>query len=210
MAGCGSVTKGGERGMRISKDGLALVKAAEGFRSKPYRDAVGVWTIGYGETKGIGPGTHPWTEKYAAERLAKRIDADYGSHVRALDLPLNQNQYDALCSFVYNLGAGAIKTREPGSTGVGRALRAHNWQQAADQMLQWDKAGGRRLLGLTRRRKAERALFLKPYVDPELKELRARYARVKAAVVQRQRQGLASPGQRALLKRLRFAIAKRR
>jgi GH24 family phage-related lysozyme (muramidase) len=192
--------------VNVSNNGLRLVKAAEGFRARPYRDPVGVWTIGYGETKGIGPHTKPWSEKYASQRLAERINRDYGSHVNRLGLHLNQNQHDALASFVYNLGPGAINP----DTGIGRALRTQRWQRAGDEMLKWDKADGRRLLGLTRRRKAERALFLKPYVDPELKELRARYARVKASIVKRQREGLASPGQRALLKRLRFAIAKRR
>jgi hypothetical protein len=86
------------------------------------------------------------------------VDATYGAAINALQLPFNQNQFDALTSFVYNVGPGGVAT----STGVGRALRAKNWKSAAEHLLDWDKAGGRTLAGLTRRRRAERKLFLTP------------------------------------------------
>lgn len=190
--------------MKVSGNGVALVKRFEGFRSRPYRDAVGVWTIGYGETRGVGPGTSPWSERYAAQRLEERLNRDFGSHVNALGLPLNQNQHDALTSFVYNVGPGGIAA----STGVGRALRAHQWRAAADHLLDWDKAGGARLPGLTRRRQEERALFLKAAPNRRLAGLRARYRRVKAAILKRQKAGEPSPGQRRLLRRIREAISK--
>jgi hypothetical protein len=96
------------------------------------------------------------TRAQAEARLMREVDAEYGAAINALGLPLTQGQFDALTSFVYNCGTGAVAT----STGIGRALRAHDWQRAADELLKWDKAGGRRLAGLTRRRHAERKLFL--------------------------------------------------
>ena len=149
--------------MNLSTAGAHLIEQFEGFSDKPYRDPVGVWTIGFGSTKGVGPGSPHVTRAQAEARLMREVDAEYGAAINALGLPLNQNQFDALVSFVYNVGPGGVAP----STGVGRALRARDWNAAADRLLQWDKAGGRRLLGLTRRRQAERALFLRtPRTDP--------------------------------------------
>lgn len=148
--------------MKLSDKGAALIEGFEGFRSRPYRDAVGVWTIGYGSTKGVGPNTPPVSRGQARARLKREVDQVYGAAVNRLGVPLNQHQFDALCSFTYNLGPGAIGP----STGIGRALRARKWRRAADELLKWDKAGGRTLLGLTRRRRAERALFLRAVRKP--------------------------------------------
>lgn len=149
--------------MKLSDAGAHLIESFEGFSAKPYRDAVGVWTIGFGSTAGVGPNTPHVTREQAEERLKREVDEQYGAAVNALRLPLNQSQFDALVSFVYNVGPGGIGA----NTGVGRALRRHDWQAAANALLAWDKAGGRTLLGLTRRRQAERALFLRtPKVDP--------------------------------------------
>jgi lysozyme len=149
--------------MRLSDAGAHLIESYEGFVDHPYRDAVGVWTIGFGSTRGVGPSSPHVTRAQAHARLIREVSAEYGPAVDRLGLPLGQNQFDALVSFVYNVGPGGVG---PG-TGVGRALRAHDWNAAADRLLQWDRAGGRPLLGLTRRRHAERALFLRtPHVDP--------------------------------------------
>ncbi len=148
-------------GMKLSDKGAALLEEFEGFRAHAYRDAVGVPTIGFGSTKGVRMGDGPVTRAQARARLKREVDEVYGAAVNRLGLQLNQHQFDALCSFVYNLGPGAIGP----STGIGRALRAREWRRAADELLKWDKAGGRTLLGLTRRRRAERALFLKAVVD---------------------------------------------
>lgn len=144
----------------VSPAGVALIKEFEGFPygGRPYRDAVGVWTIGYGHTEHVGPNSKPLSEREASALLLSDLNKEYAPYVRALKLPLNQNQFDALVSFVYNVGPGGV---EP-TTQVGKALRAHNWQSAADHLLDWDKAAGRTLAGLTRRRQAERKLFLKP------------------------------------------------
>lgn len=147
--------------MRLSEAGATLIAEFEGFRSCPYRDAVGVWTIGYGSTRGVGPKTPCMTQSQALARMQSEVNNTYGAAINALDLPLTQNQFDALVSFVYNVGPGGVGARST----VGKLLRAHDWKGAADALLAWNKAQGRVLAGLTRRRQAERTLFLK--TDPE-------------------------------------------
>jgi GH24 family phage-related lysozyme (muramidase) len=142
--------------MNLGQAGLNMIKEFEGFRSAPYRDSVGVWTIGYGSTSGVGPNTPHMTEQQAADRLRREVDQRYGAAVNSIGVPLTQNQFDALTSFVYNVGPGGVAS----NSNVGRALRARDYQAAADGLLAWDHAGGQRLAGLTRRRQAERALFL--------------------------------------------------
>lgn len=144
--------------MNISTNGAHLIESFEGFVPHAYKDVVGTWTIGYGSTKNVTFNTPNVTRAQAERRMMREIDASYGAAVNTLCLPLNQNQFDALVSFVYNVGPGGVGP----STGVGRALRKQQWREAADAMLDWDKAGGRTLAGLTRRRYAERALFLQP------------------------------------------------
>lgn len=141
-----------------SSNGINLITSFEGFVGHPYRDAVGVWTIGYGHTEGVGPGSKSISQAEAYALLRRDLANKYEPYVNALKLPLNQNQYDALVSFVYNLGPGYFG---PGHT-IGDALRRRNWNAAANAILLYDKAGGRALPGLTRRRRTERALFLKP------------------------------------------------
>lgn len=144
----------------VSRQGLALVAAFEGFRAHPYRDPVGVWTIGYGETRGVGPTTRPWTEPQAREQLRRRLDRDYLAPVLTAaaraDIKLKQHEADALASLVYNVGPGILL---PGRT-LGEALRSRSRSRIADAFLVYNKAGGRVLPGLERRRKAERHLFL--------------------------------------------------
>ena len=141
----------------VSDGVVALIKQFEGFSSHPYRDAVGVWTIGYGETAGVGPHTAPWSEAYASQRLRARLNRDYVPAVLAANKKLKQNELDGFASFVYNVGVGGVSS----ATRVGRYLRAGNVRAAADAILAWNKAGGRVLLGLDRRRHAERALILR-------------------------------------------------
>jgi len=159
--------------MKLGQRGADLIKGFEGFRSKPYRDSVGVWTIGYGSTKGVGPNTPAISQRAAEDRMRREVDDTYGRAVNGIS-GLNQNQHDALTSFVYNVGPGGIGP----NTGIGKALRAKQWNRAADELLKWDKAGGRPLAGLTRRRQAERKLFLTPadslagYTDSEKRWIR--------------------------------------
>ena len=143
----------------VSPAGVRLIAEFEGCFLRPYRDPVGIWTIGYGHIEGVTADTPPLRSKAAARALLQRdLDKKYAPYVTALGLPLNQNQYDALVSFVYNVGPGGIAS----TTHVGKALRQAHWREAADHLLDWDKAGGQTLPGLTRRRRAERALFLRP------------------------------------------------
>lgn len=145
----------------VSNAGIAFVAGFEGFRSNPYQDAVGVWTIGFGETKGIHSGTAPWSRAKAATALRTRLNRDYLAPVLELadrvGLELTQREADALASLVYNLGPGILDD----GRSMGEAIRSKSRARIADAFLVYDKADGRTLAGLTRRRKAERAMFLK-------------------------------------------------
>ena len=145
--------------MQTSDKGIALIKEFEGCKLTAYQDSVGVWTIGYGWTQPVDgkPIRAGMTIKQqTAERLLKTGMVSYESDVsRLVKVGLTQGQFDALVSFTYNLGARSLST----STLL-RKLNAGDYAGAADEFLRWNKAGGKVLNGLTRRREAERALFL--------------------------------------------------
>ncbi|WP_213353744.1 lysozyme [Citrobacter freundii] len=145
--------------MQTSDKGIALIKKFEGCKLTAYQDSVGVWTIGYGWTQPVDgkPIRAGMTIKQeTAERLLKTGLVSYESDVsRLVKAGLTQGQFDALVSFTYNLGARSLST----STLL-RRLNAGDYAGAADEFLRWNKAGGKVLNGLTRRREAERALFL--------------------------------------------------
>ncbi|MCL8307670.1 lysozyme [Pseudomonas putida] len=132
------------------------MKSFEGLRLQAYQDAVGVWTIGYGATRGVKAGMS--ISKEQAERMLLNDLQRFEPEVeRLVTVPLSQNQWDALVSFTYNLGAANLE-----SSTLLRKLNAGDYVAAADQFPRWNKAGGKVLAGLTRRREAERALFLEP------------------------------------------------
>lgn len=145
--------------MQTSEKGIALIKEFEGCKLTAYQDSVGVWTIGYGWTQPVDgkPIRAGMTIKQeTAERLLKTGLVSYESDVsRLVKVGLTQGQFDALVSFTYNLGARSLST----STLL-RKLNAGDYAGAADEFPRWNKAGGKVLNGLTRRREAERALFL--------------------------------------------------
>ena len=145
--------------MQTSDKGIALIKQFEGCKLTAYQDSVGVWTIGYGWTQPVDgkPIRAGMTiNQETAERLLKTGLVSYESAVsRLVKVGLTQGQFDALVSFTYNLGARSLST----STLL-RKLNAGDYAGAADEFLRWNKAGGKVLNGLTRRREAERALFL--------------------------------------------------
>ncbi|CAM7070028.1 lysozyme [Enterobacter cloacae] len=145
--------------MQTSDKGIALLKEFEGCKLTAYQDSVGVWTIGYGWTQPVDgkPIRAGMTiNQETAERLLKTGLVSYESDVsRLVKVGLTQGQFDALVSFTYNLGARSLST----STLL-RKLNAGDYAGAADEFLRWNKAGGKVLNGLTRRREAERALFL--------------------------------------------------
>ncbi|EOW2960073.1 lysozyme [Escherichia coli] len=145
--------------MQTSDKGIALIKQFEGCKLTAYQDSVGVWTIGYGWTQPVDgkPIRAGMTiNQETAERLLKTGLVSYESDVsRLVKVGLTQGQFDALVSFTYNLGARSLST----STLL-RKLNAGDYAGAADEFLRWNKAGGKVLNGLTRRREAERTLFL--------------------------------------------------
>ena len=144
---------------KINAATINLVKSFEGLRLTAYKCPAGVWTIGYGHTQGVSRGMRI-TEARANEMLASDI-ADAGKDVlRLVSVPLNDNQYGALCSFVFNLGAGALQT----ST-LRKNLNAGDYAGVPAQMARWNKAtvNGKKVVfaGLVRRREAEGKLWIK-------------------------------------------------
>lgn len=144
------------KSMRIGKAGLDLIKKWEGVKLTAYMPTPNdVWTIGYGHTKTARPGmtiTLQQAEELLVQDL-KWVEEALAKHVK---VPLNQNQYDSLASFVYNLG----ETNFASSTLL-RKLNAGDYLGAADQLPRWNKQKGKVLRGLTNRRAEERSLFLK-------------------------------------------------
>lgn len=139
---------------RTNANGLRLIKSFEGLRLNAYQDAVGVWTIGYGTTRNVRPGqtiTKAQAENFVKEDLVRFEKAVNDS----VQVRINDNQFSALVSFAYNVGSGALR-----SSTLLKKLNRNDINGAGDEFLRWNKAGGRVLAGLTRRRRAERALFL--------------------------------------------------
>lgn len=146
--------------MRISAHGVHFIAGFEGFVGHPYRDAAGVWTIGYGHTHGVTSRSKPITRIQAMHLLEEDLDREYAPMVQhAMEEyhpKLHQDQFDALTSFCYNLGGGYFGR---GHT-MGDALHSRDHRKIADAFLAYDRAGGHVLPGLLRRRQAERHLFL--------------------------------------------------
>jgi lysozyme len=152
------------RGRKLSKTGVRLIAGFEGFRSDLYNDAAGHCTIGYGHLvhHGSCDGSEPGefrkgvSRERALELLAEDA-ASAGSAVNdAVKVRLDQNQFDALTSFVFNVGAGAFR-----ESTLLRLLNDGKYEDVPEQLNRWVKAGGRTLEGLVRRRAAEGQLFAK-------------------------------------------------
>ena len=145
--------------MICNAQGVALIKRFESCRLQAYLDAVGIPTIGWGHT---GPEVHlglTWTQQQADAMfltdLMNRVEIPLNSMLSGLaNCQLNANQYSALCSLVYNIGAGAFR----GSTLLAD-IHAGNLSDVPSQFLRWDKANGEVLNGLLLRRQAEAALW---------------------------------------------------
>ena len=148
--------------MKTGERGLKLIKEFEGCKLKAYQCPAGVWTIGIGSTH-YGDGT-PVTKNRtlpnegAAIALLAATIGQYEKAVNATGVELTQNEYDALVSLTYNIGAGNFLK----STLVKMLKAGDDKAEIAKQFLRWDKAGGKPLAGLTRRRNAEAELFLTP------------------------------------------------
>lgn len=140
---------------KIGQAGLDLIKQYEGCRLAAYRCAAGVWTIGYGHTAGVHSGmtiTQAQADAYLQQDVAKFEGYVNNPTYVPITEQLNQNQFDALVSFAFNLGAGNLRKLCKGRTAA----------QIAQAMTQYCKANGKVLAGLKRRRAAEQALFNKP------------------------------------------------
>lgn len=139
--------------MTPSPRALDLIKQFEGLKLSAYICPAGVPTIGYGTTKGVQMGDTITAAE--AERLLAEDVAVFAKGVReAVKVPLEQHEFDALVSFAYNVGLGAFR-----ASTLLRLLNAGDKAGAARQFDRWNKAGGKPLAGLTRRRAAERKLF---------------------------------------------------
>src|ERR1700761_7803938 len=144
----------GVNNLTYSKDGLTLTEQFEGCRLVAYQDQVGVWTIGYGHTgSGVVAGL-TITQDQAKDLLTSDVAASAAYVNAAVMVELQQNEFDALVDFVFNLGRGAFA----GSTLL-KNLNAGQFDAAAAQFDLWDHAGGQVVAGLLRRRQAEEALF---------------------------------------------------
>ena len=139
----------------VSEAGVRLVQEFEGCRLDAYRCPAGIPTIGYGAT---GPDIRMgmvWTQEQADARLVEDLARFAAGVERLVQVDLTDNQFAALVSFAYNVGLGALR-----DSTLLRKLNAGDYLGAADQLPRWARAGGRIMPGLTRRRAAERDLFL--------------------------------------------------
>ena len=165
--------------MQMTEEGLELIKEFEGFRARAYRDAVGVWTIGYGHTSMAGaPEVRPGMDITQDEGTAilRRDVATFANGVRAaVKVPLTDGQFSALVSFAYNVGMGNLR-----KSSVLAAVNRGDFAAVPRRLQLWTKAGGRVLPGLVRRRAAEAALFAK---QGEAQDMPTPVERVEAKAV---------------------------
>ena len=145
--------------MKTSQKGIDFIKRHEALRLNAYLDAVGVWTIGYGHTKTAKKGmaiTEAEAEKLLVDDL-KTAENEINSH----NLPLKQHQFDALASFVFNVGTGAFRT----STLLKRIKIDVNHPDIPKQLNRWIYGGGKVLSGLVKRRRLEADIYTKGHYE---------------------------------------------
>jgi len=145
--------------MKTNKAGLELLKSFEGKKLAAYKCPAGIWTIGYGHTSAAGaPDVKAGmtiTAEEADEILARDLGKFEEAVEKAISVKVTENQFSAMVSLCYNIGPGAFAKSS--------VVRHHNeghHEQAAAAFLMWNKAGGKELPGLTRRREAEKKLYL--------------------------------------------------
>lgn len=145
--------------MKTSAQGIEAIKRFEGCKKKgdlhiAYQCSAGTWTIGYGSTRGVTP-TSTCTEEQATERLRNDLEEAERAVRRNVSVDLNPAQFDALCSFTFNLGEGNLK-----KSTLLRLLNNKQYEDAAAQFPRWDWVNGQSNAGVRRRRLAEQAMFL--------------------------------------------------
>ncbi len=149
--------------MKTSVTGIRLIKHFESFRSVPYICDGGRWTNGWGHTCGVTKDTKPITMAEGNANLAEDLEQFEHDVESLVKVPLLQCQFDALVSFAYNVGSDIdIDTIAEGlgDSTLLKKLNAGNYVGAADEFPKWNKAKGKVLNGLVKRRAAERAMFL--------------------------------------------------
>lgn len=140
---------------RINQAGLAILKHYESCELEAYLCPNRRWTCGWGETEGVTRNTK-WTQTYADERLEQSLRVREAAIEKLVTVSLTSNQFSSLVSFVYNVGVDAFS-----KSTLLRLLNKGDYSGASEQFRRWDKAGARILPGLTRRRIAERDLFMR-------------------------------------------------
>ena len=149
-----------ENKLQLSANGFNLLAELEGVVLHPYKDSVGIPTIGIGSTY-YEDGTKVTMKdkaitKERAIQLAKNVVKSFEARVnKSIVVPMTQNQFDAMVLLCYNIGESGFAR-----SSVVRNFNAGNLQKAADSFLLWNKAGGKVSKGLTNRRQKERNLFL--------------------------------------------------
>ena len=140
--------------MKISQEGLELIKKFEGCKLEAYKCSAGVLTIGYGHTGGVNP--YDEISQEEAENLLKEDITKFEKYVEDnVKIDLKQNQFDALVAWTFNLGVGNLR-----SSTMLKELNNLNYKKVPSEMKRWNKAGGKTLNGLVRRREAEALLFV--------------------------------------------------
>ena len=144
--------------MKVSQDCVELVKHFEGFEDTAYLCPANVWTIGYGRTRNVKEGDRI-TEPQAERDLLEELEEFKHQVLDSVKVELKQNELDALTSWTYNLGVGNLK-----SSTLLKKLNAGNKSEVPAEMIRWNKANGKVLAGLTKRREAEAELWAKEVV----------------------------------------------
>ena len=139
--------------MEISQEGLALIKKFEGCKLESYKCAAGVWTIGFGSTNNVKEGMEI-SQQRADALLLEDVDVFEEAVNKAVKVPLEQHEFDALVSWTFNLGSSNLN-----SSTMLKVLNDNKKSEVPAQMRRWNKAGGETLQGLIRRREAESLLF---------------------------------------------------
>ena len=139
--------------MKISGEGIALIKIFEGCKLESYRCAANVVTIGYGHIKTAKEGM-VITQEEAEDLLMQDIKTYEKGVIDLVQVDLKQCEFDALVSFSFNLGLGSLK-----SSTLLKRINAKDWADVPHQIKRWNKANGEVLEGLVRRREAEATLW---------------------------------------------------
>ena len=141
--------------MKVSQECVDLVKFFEGFEANAYLCPANVWTIGYGRTRNVREGDVV-NERQAERDLLEELEEFADQVLNTVKVELLQHQLDALTSWTYNLGVGNLS-----SSTLLKKLNTGDYESVPSEMVRWNKAGGKVLAGLTRRREAEAELWAK-------------------------------------------------